>query len=198
MKRLIAGIPRAPRRAGTALALAVALAALSVPRPAAAGEIIPSLGLTKSKHADNGFQDGTDARLYGGLAVRGDLAPALKAEIGLMYRDEERAAGAMKVRMWPLTASLWVTPGSLVYLGGGVGWYNTTLDYRSSLGLRDETRQDFGVHVGGGLRVPFSPAVLLDLGGRYVFLNDIDTKFADLSHLDPDFWTLSLGLALGF
>lgn len=182
---------------GTPAALALALLLAAAP-PLQAGEIIPSLGLTKPRHEDNGFQNGGDARLYGGVAFRANLATLLQTEIGVMYRDEKRAANNVTVRMWPVTASLWLSPVPLLYAGGGVGWYNTTIDYSSSLPLRDETHQDFGVHVGGGLRVPFSPDVMLDLSGRYVFLNDIDTKFADLNHLDPDFWTLSLGLAIGF
>lgn len=182
---------------GTPAVLALA-SLLSAAPPLHAGEIIPSLGLTKPRHEDNGFQNGSDARMYGGVAFRANLATMLQTEIGVMYRDEKRAANNVTVRMWPVTASLWLNPVPLLYAGAGVGWYNTTIDYSSSVPLRDETHQDFGVHVGGGVRVPFSPDVLLDLSGRYVFLNDIDTKFADLNHLDPDFWTLSLGLAIGF
>lgn len=171
-----------------ACALTLALAA----NTAGATELIPSLGLTKTQHDEDG-----ETRLYGGLALRSDFLWILQSEVGVMYRSEERAAGAVDMRMWPVTAALWLSPMPLAYAGGGVGWYNTTIDYDDSIPLDDETHQEFGVHLGGGLRIPMSPKVMLDLGGRYVFMDRVETEFEDLGDLDPDFWTLSLGLAVG-
>jgi opacity protein-like surface antigen len=78
-----------------------------------------------------------------------------------------------------------------------VGWYHTTLDYNDALALPSETRQDFGVHVGGGLRVPLASSAALDLNGRYVFLQDQNSRLVP-STFDPDFWTTSVGLAIRF
>ncbi len=186
-------ILQAPRCAFLIIAVtAVALfSCLTVP-PSSAGEVVPQLGLTKPTEGNH------DAKLFGGLALRGNLAPFLKSEIGVSYRNEERLNGNLDVRQWPITASLWLAPVPVLYAGGGVGWYNTTLDYNDALGIDNETSQDFGVHLGGGLTVPVSPKVGVDLNGRYVFMGDIETEFGDLDHLDPDYWTTSLGLAIVF
>src|SRR5512134_2508933 len=138
------------RRAGSLVAtLLVAVLALAGVRSAQAVEIIPSVGITKS--ARNSSER---ARVYGGLAVRGSFLPFLKSEVGVAYRNEERLNGGLNVKMWPVTASLWLAPIPALYAGGGVGWYHTTLDYAAALPVQDETHQEFGMHVGGGLAIP--------------------------------------------
>jgi hypothetical protein len=157
---------------------------------ARAAEIVPSIGL---QHAKNS----SDTKTYGSLAVRGNLLPALQSEIQVSYRAEDQMSDQLKVKMWPISASLWVTPVPALYAGGGVGWYHTTLDYSSALPIADETREEFGVHLGGGLKVPISPAAALDLGGRYVMMREQESQLVP-QHFDPDFWTTSLGLAIKF
>jgi len=158
-----------------------------------AAEIIPSLGITRS--ARPGEDD--RAQLSGGLAVRGAILPLLESEIGVAYRSESRLGGDLKVRTWPVTASLWLTPIASLYAGGGVGWYHTTFGYGSTLPLEDETDQRFGAHLGGGLRVPLASAAALDLGGRYVFLTSPRHPLpANTSQ--PDYWTTTMGLAIRF
>ena len=182
------------RRAGSLVAtLLVAVLALAGARSARAVELIPSVGVTKSARNSN-----EQARVYGGLALRGTFIPLLKSEIGVAYR-KERLAGDLDVTMWPVTASLWLTPIPTLYLGGGVGWYHTTLDYEptpETLMQRPypphETLQEFGMHVGGGLTVPLSGAVALDLNSRYVFMDSQQTQ------LPPDYWSTTLGLAIRF
>jgi opacity protein-like surface antigen len=159
--------------------------------PAAAAEIIPSVGLTRSVDSDD-----TESLL--GLALRGSLlGQVVKTEIGAQYRSESLYGGDLSVRQWPVTASVWLSPVPSLYAGAGVGWYHTTYDYEDELGLDDNTEQNFGVHVGGGLRVPLIPQAALDLQGRYVFLQDQESQLVPES-FDPDFWSLSLGLAIGF
>jgi hypothetical protein len=180
-------------------ALGISLLALSlvaiVPRSAAATEIIPSVGLTRSV-------DGNDeAKPYGSLALRHDvLTKYLDAEVGIAYRQESRFNDQLKVRQWPVTASLWVNPISALYAGGGVGWYHMTFDYADALetaGIDDNTEQEFGVHVGGGLKVPVANHAAIDLNGRYVMLRDQENKLIP-GDFDPDFWNTSLGIAFGF
>lgn len=171
-------------------ALLLGAALIASAGPASAVEIIPSYGLTRSVDSDD-----TESLL--GLAVRGSLIPGvLKTEIGAQYRSESLAGGDLKTKMWPVTASLWLSPVSALYAGAGVGWYQTTFDYADELGIDDHTEQDFGVHVGGGLKVPIMPSAALDLQGRYVFLQDQESQLIPES-FDPDFWSLSLGIAIG-
>jgi hypothetical protein len=159
---------------------------------ARATEIIPSVGITRAVDTDD-----KSSKISAGLAVRGDLAPFLMAEIGASYRSEERFGGDLRIKQWPITGSLWLKPVSMLYAGGGVGWYHTTLDYAESLALANDTKQQFGVHLGGGLRVPLMPMASFDLSGRYVFLEDVGQKLST-ERFDPDFWTTSLGLAIRF
>lgn len=175
--------------AGVLLLASTFLAAAPTAR---AGEIIPSVGITRAVHTD-------DARvaLSGGLAFRGRLLPILKSEIGVAYREDSQLGGNLTVRQWPVTASLWLAPSSGFYAGGGVGWYHTTLDYEDELGFADVTHQRFGVHLGGGLGVPLGDAVALDLNGRYVFLKKEESALPP-GEFDPDFWTTSVGLAFRF
>lgn len=181
---------RALDRSLVGAALLMAMLLLSV-QMARAVEIIPSVGWSKGVDSED------DAKVFGGLAVRGSLAPFLKAEVGAAYRSEEIIEDNLQFRMWPITASLWLTPIPVLYAGGGVGWYHTTLDFDSDLPFEDETNSEFGAHVGGGFNIPLGPRVALDLNGRYVFL---DPQQSDLppNEFDPDFWSTSAGLAITF
>ena len=157
-----------------------------------ATEIIPAVGMSKSV-------DGDDANAFGSLSLRGHVHPLLATEVGVGYRQEDRDAGMLKVRSWPVTASLWLTPGNVFYAGAGVGWYNMSFDYDDSLepALESHTEQEFGVHVGGGLRIPLASKAALDLHGRYVMMRQMEDKLVP-EDFDPDFWSLSAGLAFRF
>lgn len=184
---------RWPRSAHAPLSGLVAVAAVLAlaAGTAAAAEIVPSIGVTRPVNG------GSDSKVLVGLALRDNLAPLLMGEIGVAYRSESRYDGQLEVRSWPVTASLYLTPVPALYGGAGVGWYHTTLDYSNNLPLlSDETKQLFGVHVGGGMQVPLSAAAL-DLNGRYVMLRDQESRLVP-EKFDPDFWTLSLGLAFKF
>jgi Outer membrane protein beta-barrel domain len=176
-----------------ALGAMLCVGMLTGARSTHAAEIVPSLGMTRS------VNNGDQTQLSGGVAFRGNLFPLLQAELGVSYRSESEFDDALHVRQWPITASLWVTPIPELYAGGGVGFYQTTLDYdQSKVPLAtDQTRQDFGVHLGGGVKVPLSQAVGLDLGGRYVMMRNQESTLIP-QHFDPNFWTLNAGLAFKF
>jgi len=177
------------RAAIGAVTLLIALAAgFGIAR---AAEIVPSIGLSRAVDGNG------DAQMYGGLAFRGHLTPVLLTEIGVAYRSDSQFDDQLKVRMWPVTASLYLAPVPSLYAGGGVGWYNVTLDYSDALPFEDKTSQEFGVHLGGGVQIPLVPAAAIDLNGRYVFLRDQESPLVP-SSFDPDFWTTSLGLAIKF
>ncbi|MGH7724833.1 MAG: outer membrane beta-barrel protein [Candidatus Eiseniibacteriota bacterium] len=159
-----------------------------------AWEIMPSVGVSKAVHVDN-----AEAEMQYGLSVRGTPFQSfsiLRTELGVAYRQESTMDDQLTTRMWPITVSAWLTPGSqqVVYAGGGVGWYQTTLDYDSALPVEDVTNQDFGVHLGGGLGIPLGSKATVDLNGRYVFMKKQSAPLPP-EEFDPDFWTTSVGLA---
>jgi opacity protein-like surface antigen len=183
--------------AGLALlasSIALAISMTSV-RPAHGGvEIVPAVGLTKSVDGDN------QSKAYGSLALRGDLTPFLMAEVQGAYRTENRFDDQLKLRMWPITASMYFKPVNALYLGAGVGWYQISYDYAETVPAtvaENHTTQEFGVHLGGGLRVPLAPNAAIDLSGRYVMMRDQESHLVP-EKFNPDFWTTSLGLALKF
>jgi len=157
----------------------------------AATEIIPSVGLSRNVDSD-------DAKTNLGLALRASAIPSVvDVELKGQYRKEDLSGGAITEKQWPITASLWLTPLRLIYAGAGVGWYHTTLDYNGPAAPPDDTFQKFGVHAGGGFRVPFGSALALDLNGRYVWMEDQETASIP-QKFNPDFWDMSLGLAFRF
>ena len=192
------GASKTQSRSGDALRSAWAAAAVLLllagstaigAQTARAAELVPSYGLTRAT-------DGDQTKSNVGLALRTGLAgPVLQTELGVSYRSEEYYDGALKVKMVPVTASLLVRPIPTLHADAGVGWYHTNYDYAASTPtLSDETKQQFGVHVGGGLEMPVAPSVAFDLTGRYVFMESQESKLSP-STFDPDFWSMSLGLA---
>lgn len=180
------------RHAGRALLVSLLLlGAVLAPSRSRAAEIVPSYGLTKS------VDGGDEVKGMFGLALRGNLVPnLLQTEVAAGYRTEDMSNGALHVRQWPITASILLAPMNMLYADAGVGWYHTTFDYEDDA-LSDDTVQKFGVHLGGGLKVPVAPRVALDLSGRYVKLQDQQSRLIP-EKFDPSFWTLSAGLALKF
>jgi len=157
-----------------------------------AAQFIPSIGFSKATDTNAG-----DGQFFGGVALRAAFLPFLSAEGGIAYRQDSFTNDDLKIRQWPVTASLWLTPVPMLYAGGGLGWYRTTYDYRSTLPYKDTTSDKVGVHLGGGLAVPVAPHLGLDLNGRYVFMEkDNSVKFP--TEFNPDFWNASLGLAIKF
>jgi len=167
------------------------LLAIAGARTAPAAELIPSFGVTKSMDAN-----ASSAQGFGGLAIRTSLFPFLKAEGGIAYRQDSFASGDLKVRQWPVTVSAWLTPFPMVYAGGGLGWYRTTYDYRSDLPYQDSTIRTMGVHIGGGVEVPVAERMSLDLNGRYVFMQQDANNIQVPTSFNPDFWNLTVGLAI--
>jgi outer membrane protein with beta-barrel domain len=155
-------------------------------------EIIPSVGFTKS--TDTGADAG---KFSGGVALRAGLLPFLKIEGGISYRQESFADGDLKVRMWPVTTSLWLTPIPMLYAGGGLGWYRTSYDYANTVPVVDLTTNQLGLHLGGGLAIPLAPSFGLDLNGRYIFMQQ-PNNLQFPTQFNPDFWNTSVGLAFKF
>src|SRR5438876_7237761 len=108
---------------GMVRALAVLGMLLLGTQIARAGEVVPSVNLTRAVHGSD------ETKASGGLALRGNLTPLFKTEIAASYRTEDRNNGDLTLRQWPITASLYLSPVPIIYAGAGVGWYHTTFDY---------------------------------------------------------------------
>jgi opacity protein-like surface antigen len=188
-------IPAAAARLLAAALLAVVLLSASAGASRAALQLIPSIGYEKSTDTN-----AADGKLSGGVALRAAVLPFLSVEGGILYRQESFFDDNLTVRMWPVTASVWLTPVPMIYAGGGVGWYRTTYDLKDPA-FKDITNDKLGVHLGGGLAIPLTPALGLDLNGRYVFMqkdNKLEWDTAWPTEFNPDFWNASLGLAIKF
>lgn len=154
-----------------------------------AAEIIPSVGLAQAR---GGPQP------YYGLAIRQNLAPMIKGELGVAYRSHDYLGGLVKEHQMPITASLWLSPTPVIYVGGGLGWYNSSAGAPFGLPI-SFSNQKMGAHVGGGLDVPLVPRVAsLDLNARYVFMGQQKGLLSSLDALGGDFWTVSAGVGLHF
>ena len=163
-------------------------------RMANSAELIPSVGLTRATEGS------ADAKMFGSLGVRAGILPAIKGELEVAYRAEDMFDDRLHVSMWPVTASLWFSPISTLYAGGGVGVYITKYDYDQEkilFAVNDETQQDFGVHLGGGFKIPLAPTASVDLQGRYVMLREKDSPLVP-DKFNPDFWMAKAGIAFGF
>jgi hypothetical protein len=184
-------VARMLERSLVAALLATGLALVMVP-VAKAGQIIPSMGWTKMPDGD-----GETAISYG-LALRGGIVPMVDAEIGFSYHKSDMFDGQVESTQWPVTASLWVKPMPMLYVGGGLGWYNTTLHYPNTPALASYTSQKTGVHLGGGITLPLVPGVAsADLNLRYVYLGEQKSDLPP-QNFKADYWTTSLGVAFHF
>lgn len=159
-------------------------------RSANAAEIVPSIGVSH-------MNDGEDNKVFVALGLRSGLVPRVETEINVGYRREQSENRLFEMSTIPVTLSLWVSPVPLLYAGGGAGAYFQAIRYDNSVLFPNESETQWGAHVGGGLRFPLAPMARLDLGGRYVFLEDRANQLGSGS-FDPSFWTASAGLAIGF
>ncbi|MCG3120769.1 MAG: hypothetical protein ALAOOOJD_03609 [bacterium] len=154
----------------------------------------PHVGYQKAKDADAG-------KLMGGATLRLKLTSALGVEGSINYRQEKYSDGVLTVRSWPVMASALIYPLPIIHGTVGAGWYNTTLDYdQSRLGLaapKDETKQEFGWHFGGGAELPIGGKSKLAADIRYVFLNYDFKTLPGSRELKNDFYVATVGLLWG-
>lgn len=172
---------------GSLVFLLLLLAGLS---NAHSAEIVPSVGITRTPDSD-------ENKMSYGLELRQSLAPMVKLGFGASYRNEEYFNGDLNVRTVPVTASVWLAPTPILYVGGGAGAYITTTDYKETFLIPSESKTEFGAHVGGGMSFPLAPLVSLDFQGRYVFLGQ-RTNAITSGDFDPSFWNASAGIAFKF
>jgi opacity protein-like surface antigen len=141
--------------------------------------------VTNESTDEGSHMGGVMGRLRGG---------ALGLEAGVDYRSEDHGAD-VKVKSWPITLNAMVYPFSMLYGLAGVGWYKTTIDYPSELGLDNETSDDFGYQLGAGVEYPVANAVSLTGDVRWMF---VDHEFSELpdaiGDIEADSWSLNAGM----
>jgi len=174
---------------GILVLLAALLAGIQAAR---AAEIVPSVGLTRATSGDG------DIKGFVGVGLRKSVLPMVKTELGVAYLKSPYFSGDLNVKMLPVTASLWLAPIPTLYFGGGVGYYHTTYDYSNSLPFPDETSDQFGTHIGGGMSIPVVPTIAsVDVNARYVHLRDRQSPISPVS-FEQSFVSTSLGVAIKF
>ena len=150
----------------------------------------PQFGFIKSTDADN-------AVVMPGAAVRLNLV-GLSIEGSVYYKSEEYNNGLIKAKSYPimLTAMFNILP--ILHAEGGVGWYNTKIDYSGNLStLKAENASDVGYHLGAGVDLPAGNLILTgDI--RYVFLNIKLNNFANVSELKSNFYVIMIGAMFKF
>ena len=154
----------------------------------------PQVGYYKARDADEG-------NFMGGAACRLKLTPVLGVEASINYRQETYADDALTVRSWPVMVTGLIYPLPMVYGAIGAGWYNTTFDYNQDKfplwAVKDETKQEFGWHFGGGLEVPIGPNFKLAADVRYVFLDYDFEKIPGSDDLNSNFTVVTVGFLFG-
>lgn len=141
----------------------------------------PQLGFVKSTDADQ-------TSLMPGLAARLELM-GFGIEGALYYKSEDFRNGAVKTKSYPINITVLWKLLPLIHAEGGVGWYNTQIDYSNIItSIRNETKSNMGYHLGAGVEVPLGNIVLTgDI--RYVFLN-----IGGVTGFKSDFTTVLIGL----
>ena len=152
----------------------------------------PQLGWQKSSSADNG-------NLMYGAALRLRVSNAVGLEGSINYRSEDYANGVLNVKTWPIMITGLIYSVRYFYGAIGIGWYNTSFDYGDqalSQTLLNNTQQNFGWHLGGGLEIPASQTINIIGDIRYIFLNydfgDL-TRAANSGDLISNFFVITLG-----
>ena len=119
--------------------------------------------------------EGTDSERFTGGHIRAMLTPRTGIEVALDVRSETNEAETLRVKQYPLQASLLLFPtkGAFApYLLGGGGWYTNrieTLDGDET--ILSETSRDFGWHGGFGLELRFGRHFAAHGDYRYTHLN---------------------------
>ena len=148
----------------------------------------PQLGYHKSEDAEGSLLLGAMGRIY--------LANSFALEASINYRSEDYQNGAVKTKMYPVMVSGLLYFFPLLYGTVGAGWYNTKIDYSNalnSLGVKDETKSEFGYHLGIGAELGFGNLILTgDI--RYVFLNLKLDRLPGINELKNNFYVITSGV----
>jgi hypothetical protein len=139
----------------------------------------PRVGIQKTQDSDN-------AKVFGGIGARLKFF-AIGVEGAVDYRSEKYSDGAITMHSYPVTASALFYPLPIVYGLAGMGWYNTSIEFKSSA-HKTETDQQVGYHIGAGVEIPLGKMTLAG-DVRYVFIGSIPAAGGDVK---ADYYAITL------
>jgi opacity protein-like surface antigen len=117
----------------------------------------------------------TDSQRFTGGHIRAGMSPRSSFELSLDLRTDEDPTEAVRVRQFPIQASLLLYPVRSVispYLLGGGGWYATRVELRSGgETTSSETTREFGWHAGFGGELKLGSHAGAHADYRYTFLD---------------------------
>jgi len=178
-------------RSHVMFALALAALAPAVPANAITLLVGPNAGWSYTSDSE------ISAPIFGG-AARVHLLDFISAELAVSYRSEDvEGGGTIDTVPIQVSGMLHIVPA--VHATLGVGWYEVDANLDAvgmTLGSFDDQASDFGLHLGGGVDVPLSTRLLLNLEARYVFLGYDLSDATNLLDVKADYLQLSAGILL--
>jgi opacity protein-like surface antigen len=117
----------------------------------------------------------TDSQRFTGGHIRAGLSPRSSFELSLDVRTDDDPTETVRIRQFPIQASLLLYPVRSVispYLLGGAGWYASRVELRSgSETISSETTREFGWHAGFGGELKLGSHAAAHADYRYTFLD---------------------------
>ncbi|MCB4791899.1 MAG: porin family protein [Elusimicrobia bacterium] len=125
-------------------------------------------------------KDADQGQWYAGAQVRLHVSPTMGLEGSIDYRRNDYGRFTT-IRTYPVQASLlaYLLSGMnwSPYLLGGGGWYYTQVD--GAAGFSHDTSR-FGTHLGFGFELMVNEGLSLDGSYRYIWLESVTSKDANL------------------
>ena len=116
-----------------------------------------------------------DSQRFTGGHLRAGMSPRSSFELSLDLRTDDDPTETVRVRQFPIQASLLLYPVRSVispYLLGGGGWYATRVELRSGGDTTSsETTREFGWHAGFGGELKLGSHAGAHADYRYTFLD---------------------------
>lgn len=176
------------------LILSIVTLSIILPGVAAASSpfgIGPRVGFYKSEDAED---------IYGflGFQARFKFTEVFVGELSIDWREDIYDLGygdELIVTQYPvlLSAIFNLMPSSPVtpYVIVGAGWYNINQSYEYDDYSVDDTTQEFGYHLGGGVDFRFKSSMALNADVRYNMLEIEQDE--DIDEIDAGGWIFSTG-----